>query len=400
MDKCFNDLNERKGTTLSNYYVNNHIHTTYSFSPYTPRQAAQQAAKAGLATAGIMDHDSIGGAREFTDECIKLGIAPTIGMECRVRTDGTPLFGRRINNPDQISVAYVAMHGIPESQIEHVEAFIAPYRACRNVRNRDMLAKISDLTGFSLDFDRDIPPISMYGSGGTVTERHLLYLLVGCILKKYAKGAEVIAYLNDKLDITVSGKLLEYLSDAENPYYDYDLLGVLKSSLVPKIYIPADRECPHITEFLAFTKSIGAISAYAYLGDVVGSVTGDKKAQKFEDDYLDILFDSLTELGFDAVTYMPSRNTMTQLALIGEKCRDMNLFQISGEDINTPRQSFVCEAMADPAFAGLIESTWALIGHQKATKKDIQRGLFGEKSIAEHPDLNDRIAYFAGIGRK
>ena len=46
-------------------YVNNHIHTTYSFSPYTPTAAVYAAKKAGLSTAGIMDHDSIGGCEEF-----------------------------------------------------------------------------------------------------------------------------------------------------------------------------------------------------------------------------------------------------------------------------------------------------------------------------------------------
>ena len=39
-------------------YVNNHIHTTYSFSPYSPTAAVWCAMEAGLATAGIMDHDS------------------------------------------------------------------------------------------------------------------------------------------------------------------------------------------------------------------------------------------------------------------------------------------------------------------------------------------------------
>ena len=29
-------------------YINNHIHTTFSFSPYTPAEAARAAAKAGL----------------------------------------------------------------------------------------------------------------------------------------------------------------------------------------------------------------------------------------------------------------------------------------------------------------------------------------------------------------
>ena len=45
--------------------VNNHIHTTYSFSPYSPTAAVWFARAAGLCTCGLMDHDSIAGAPEF-----------------------------------------------------------------------------------------------------------------------------------------------------------------------------------------------------------------------------------------------------------------------------------------------------------------------------------------------
>ena len=46
-------------------YINNHIHTIYSFSPYSPSAAAYFCKTAGLSTAGIMDHDSLAGAHEF-----------------------------------------------------------------------------------------------------------------------------------------------------------------------------------------------------------------------------------------------------------------------------------------------------------------------------------------------
>ena len=46
-------------------YINNHIHTTYSFSPYSPTAAVYAARMEGLCTAGIVDHDSIAGAEEF-----------------------------------------------------------------------------------------------------------------------------------------------------------------------------------------------------------------------------------------------------------------------------------------------------------------------------------------------
>ena len=57
---------------------------------------------AGLTTAGIMDHDSISGAKEFIEAGRIIGIATTIGVECRVDFSQTPLKGRRINNPDQL----------------------------------------------------------------------------------------------------------------------------------------------------------------------------------------------------------------------------------------------------------------------------------------------------------
>ena len=49
--------------------VNNHIHTQFSFSPYSPTAAAWFAWQAGLCTAGIIDHDSVAGAKEFLEAC-------------------------------------------------------------------------------------------------------------------------------------------------------------------------------------------------------------------------------------------------------------------------------------------------------------------------------------------
>ena len=106
--------------------VNNHIHTIYSFSPYSPSKAIWMSYKAGLATAGIMDHDSISGAVEFIEAGKILGVATTIGVECRADFSNTPLNGRRINNPDQKSIAYVALHGIPHTKINDVKEFFKP----------------------------------------------------------------------------------------------------------------------------------------------------------------------------------------------------------------------------------------------------------------------------------
>ena len=102
-------------------WVNNHIHTTYSFSPYTPSAAVCCARKAGLSTAGIMDHDSVGGISEFIEAGEIVSMPVTVGFECRTDVSGTPLEGKKLNNPDQNSVAYVTMHGIPHQNIDKCE---------------------------------------------------------------------------------------------------------------------------------------------------------------------------------------------------------------------------------------------------------------------------------------
>ena len=383
-------------------YVNNHIHTTYSFSPYSPSKAAWMAFISGLSTAGIMDHDSVGGIREFIEAGRIINIATTVGMELRVDMSGTRLDGKKINNPDQDGVAYVAMHGIPHGQLDKVSSFIKPYQNERNKRNKLMVKNINALIKdyeINLDFEKDVLPISMFNDGGTVTERHILYALSKRLISRYGKGKKLVTFLKDSLRIQIVPKLEQLLTDDKNEYYDYDLLGVLKRDFVEMFYIPADKECPHITDFIRLCDETGSISAYAYLGDVGVSVTGDKKKQKYEDDYLDLLFEEITRLGFKAVTYMPSRNTKEQLLRVREFCDRYGLFQISGEDINSPRQKFICSALKDEMFENLKDAAWALIGHEKAASSDLDKAMFSPASNGKFMDLNDRIGYYKSIGK-
>jgi hypothetical protein len=383
--------------------VNNHIHTTYSFSPYSPTKAVWMAYNAGLATAGIMDHDSISGAEEFIAAGKIVGMATTIGIECRVDYSKTPLNGKRINNPDQDSIAYMALHGIPHTQIDKVEEFFKPYTNYRNIRNKQMVAKINELvgaSGVSLDFEKDVIPVSKSLEGGSITERHILYALSLKLIDIYGKGTALVSFLKEQLKLNISTKIEAFLVDAANPYYAYDLLGLLKSELVESIYINATLECPDVKDVINFSKSIGAISAYAYLGDVGNSVTGDKKTQKFEDDYIDLLFEVLKELNYNAVTYMPSRNSMEQLMKVRSLCDKYGFFQISGEDINSPRQSFICEALRNESFKNLFDATWALVGHEKAATEQLEKNLFSDSVIAQYPKLEDRINAYKVIGQK
>lgn len=346
-------------------YINNHIHTTYSFSPYSPTAAVYAARMEGLCTAGIIDHDSIAGAEEFLAAAELAGMPATVGMECRVTMAGTRLEGRRTNNPDQTGVSYMTIQSVPHDKIPVLDKFFAPYRQARHVRNRKMVDNINALLpGVGLDYDRDVLPLSLAHEGGGVTERHLMYALARKLVERSGKGGGMIACLTE-LGLELSEKQKAQMLDMDYPFYEYDLLGILKGAFVPKIYIDADEECPRLPEMVKLCKEVDAVLCYAYLGDVADSVTGDKKAQKFEDDYLEDVFECLKEEGVWAVTYMPTRNTPAQLERLRGLCEAYGMFQISGEDINSPRQSFVIKAMENPLFANLIDATWRLIEHEK-----------------------------------
>jgi len=345
-------------------YINNHIHTTYSFSPYSPTAAVYAARMEGLCTAGIIDHDSISGAEEFLEAAKLVDMPVTIGMEARVSMDGTRLEGRRTNNPDQVGVSYMTIQGVPHDKIETLTEFFKPYQAARHLRNRRMIEKINALLpGIALDYDKDVLPLSLAHENGGVTERHLMYALAIKLVKQVGKGQAMVKKLSE-MGVALSSKQEAQMLDTAYPFYEYDLLGILKSAFVPQIFIDATDECPKLKDMVKLCAEVDAYLCYAYLGDVGDSVTGDKKAQKFEDDYLDDVFECLKEEGVKSVTYMPTRNTPAQLERLRGLCDKYGMFQVSGEDINSPRQSFVIKAMENPMFANLIDATWKLIEHE------------------------------------
>ena len=326
---------EKEKPVVLPQYANNHIHTTFSFSPYFPTAGVWAARRAGLQTAGIMDHDSISGAKEFRQAAALTGVGATCGVEMRTSWLDTPFSTRKTNNPDQLGVSYMTFHSIKDRYFEQTREFIAPYREFRNQRNIKMLKNIKDVTGVSVDFENDVLPLSQYKYGGSVTERHLLFALAKKVIPDGSEDEQ------------------------------YKLLGKYKAGLIRDVYVDPTDELVPLDTAIAFAKDIDAILCYPYLGDVTNSVTGDKAAAKFEDDYLDELVEFIAKKKIPAITYMPSRNTIAQLDRLMALCDKFDLKQISGEDINSPSQSFICKPLADPKFAHLVDAAWELVNREK-----------------------------------
>ena len=385
--------------------VNNHIHTIYSFSPYTPSMAALKARDAGLGAAGSVDHDSVAAAEEMISACSVLGIGGCSGFEVRVSFKNGLFAGRKINNPDSSGNAYMTVQGIPAHQIQKAGMFLSPIREQRLKRTKAMAISANAIlkeAGFAMiDFDRDIAAKSKYGEGGGITERHLLAAIAEKIINRFGKGVSLAEGLEKKLQIKITPKFAALLSDLDNPHCFYDLLGILKTEILPGIFIQPDlNECIPVEKVTAFAASICAIPAYAYLGDVCESPTGDKKAEKFEDDYIEELFAELARLKFKAVTYMPPRNTKGQLLRVKKLCAEWGFMEISGVDINSSRQSFNCPEVLQDEFRHLLDTTWALIAHEKLASVDRRYGLFSEDNPLISFGLAERLAIYTKLGKK
>ena len=395
----------------ANSEINNHIHTIYSFSPYAPAMAALMAKDARLGAAGSVDHDSIGAAEEMLEACEILGIGGCVGFEVRVsfRTgaDGnrSPFADKKLNNPDSQGYAYMTVQGIPRQNISRAAEFLVPIRAERLKRTRAMTVSANALlreAGFpEIDFDGDIIAKSKYNEGGGITERHLLAAMADKIIQKYGNGHDIVIGLKEKMGITVSNTLAVRIICFDYPHYLYDLLGILKAHLLPSIYIqPGEEECIPANMVTAFAESISAIPAYAYLGDVGESPTGDKKAEKFEDDYIEELFAELSRLGYRAVAYMPPRNTLEQLLRLQKLCAKWSFMEISGVDINSSRQSFNCPEVLREESRHLLDTTWALIAHERLATVNMRYGLFSDKNPLSSMSLSERLASYAGFGKR
>jgi hypothetical protein len=74
--------------------------------------------------------------------------------------------------------------------------------------------------------------------------------------------------------------------------------------------------------------------------------------------------------------------------------------EISGVDINSSRQSFNCPILLEPEFRHLADAAYALIAHEKLADQVPTLGMFHPENPRQFKTLEERIVYYAEIGRK
>jgi hypothetical protein len=74
--------------------------------------------------------------------------------------------------------------------------------------------------------------------------------------------------------------------------------------------------------------------------------------------------------------------------------------EISGVDINSSRQSFNCPEVLKKEFKHLLDTTWALITHERFASIDKRLGLFSKENPLVSLDTTKRLNIYASFGKK
>ncbi|MDD4003103.1 MAG: flippase-like domain-containing protein [Clostridia bacterium] len=384
------------------YDIKISLKTEYSCMPFKPSYLAYKLHEAGSQIAGIMDHETLAGAKEFFEACNILGIKCLIGVQAKTYISRNKKRNIRINNLNQKDIVNLCMTCIPYESIKKVDEWLKKYRDRRNERNRKMLDSINKkykYYGITLDFEKDILPVSAYDEGGTVTEWHLIYALAQKMIERFGRGQILLRFLTSELSVTLTEKMKQHLLDVtDNKIYLYDLINILKTE-IKYFYIDANEECCSILEFIKMAKDTGSIVAYPYMGDIIHHVMGEYRVEKFEDSFLEELLSELKDLGVNAVTFEPSRLTDEQTLNIMKLCDKYELMQLSGETIYSVRQSFENYMLEDEKFEVLHNTAWALAGNVKAIENGKESGLFSPSTIEKYPQLSTRIMIYSTLGK-
>jgi len=80
-------------------------------------------------------------------------------------------------------------------------------------------------------------------------------------------------------------------------------------------------------------------------------------------------------------------------------CKENDLMEISGVDINSSRQSFNCPEIKQPEFIHLLDATWALIAHEHLATAGEQYSLFNPNNPLSNEPLEKRLEVYAEIGK-
>lgn len=368
----------QKRLSSSSKSVNLQIHTSYSFSPYTPSMAAYMARKFSLTVAGITDDYTLDGAKEFIKACDILGITYSVGME--LRGD----FGDGYAN--------VALFGIAQKYFKTLEKKTLNLRARQreNVfRTIEAVNKRTEKDGIAVSYEKDIRPLMKRANCKVFSSKYVYYAVAEKIIEKFSAGEKTVDYmLSEGFELTQNEVGL--LRDMTNPYYAYDLAQIILENYqifkVKKNYASPE-------EIISIGHSVGAICAYEYVLRRSSAPITDDELIKMHT----ALVLRLKKLGFDAISFDPTKFSKEVLDNLLKDLEQNEMLALHLSRVEFPRRRFDCNRVEGESDKKMIDSAFAIVGSEMSENSHDGYG-FTNKNLKLN--FAEKLKLFAKIGRK
>lgn len=368
--------------SLNDEEITLNIHTYYSFSPYSPTQAAYSAYKRAVKLACICDYATVSGVKEFSARCRYLGVIPLAGVEVTAVSGG--------------KLYPVSVYGLSEKDCKDVEPFLKKFRLSRveNARKAaELINRRFKKSGVSIDFDKDVLTDVKKRKGGTVTYKHIYYAFGKKLIEKFGQGKPLADFVRYNLCVDVSESEYNLLCDGKNPFYIYDLVLALRANL----HFSSPEGLPALENVVAAAKARSLVvacefkSAAGWLENELGEENARAEFEKF-----------VTEakaLGFNAMCLHGKSVSEKTLELYADILEKSEMLAIPLERIEYPRSKF------ENKVSGVLKSTfakcaYAIAGNAESVHNNPSDGLFSQKTIENCPDFSQRLGIFAAIGMR
>lgn len=177
-------------------YVNSHIHSPFSFSPFdTIEQAVRFAAEENIAVLGINDSNTVEGFEEFYYACRQYQIYPIFGIELVTLSEEDQADALRWNDPLNAGIVHICGKGLRfpvqfSTDIKNSQAYV-----WKSLQDRiwTMILKVNEtLRECSIDISLDYNSIRKFYARTSVCERHIAKALYLEFVKKWHTSDELI----------------------------------------------------------------------------------------------------------------------------------------------------------------------------------------------------------------
>ena len=364
--------------------VNMNIHTSYSFSPYSPTLAGYMAYKSGIKIACACDYGTLSGNDEFEYACEYLNINTVNGFEVTL-----------VNAKGEEGI--YGFYGINKNASSEFLPMLENFRSVCFKRVSNVCEKINKkLVKFDIlvDFEKDVCKNANTKKGATLTLKHLYKATSEKIIEKFTKGRALADFLRNTLCLDIEEGAYNLLCDPNNPFYVYDLISALRNNFSA---VEGGLTPPALSDYLAVALKNSVIVSYEYHAPN-NWLKNQTESQKTTEDFENVL-KGLKNEGVNAISISANNLSEKLLEEFVKLAEKNEMIVVFNERVEYPRDHF--ESLAPVAIKPYLEKcAYALLGNYLSALNNLEDGFYTNKTITKVADFKQRLLIYAQIGKK